>query len=64
MAYDLQLYYEGYPDDLIPRVHDKMKFERERMCNLTDSNFVDTFDKFIDYADEEDRAGLSPATIA
>lgn len=34
MAYDLQIYYDGYHDDLVERARDKMQFERERLINI------------------------------
>ena len=34
IAYDQQLYYDGFPNDTYERVQEKMKFERERMLNI------------------------------
>jgi hypothetical protein len=30
-----------------------MEFERERLINIKDPSFIDTFEKFIDYSKEE-----------
>jgi hypothetical protein len=32
---------------------DKMEFERERLIDIKDPSFIDTFEKFIDYSKEE-----------
>lgn len=53
MAYDLQLYYDGYPSDTLERCQEKMKFERERLLNVRNQNYVDTFEKFLDFAEDE-----------
>lgn len=53
MAYDLQVSYEGYHNDLLENARDKMEFERERLINIKDPSFIDTFEKFIDYSKEE-----------
>lgn len=54
MAYELQLHYEGYPDDIIERARDKMQFERERLINIKDPKYLDTFEKFINFTENED----------
>lgn len=56
MAYELQLHYEGYPEDILERVHDKMQFERERLQNIKHKEYIDTFDKFIEFPDENELA--------
>ena len=53
MAYDLQISYEGFHNDLAEKARDKMEFERERLINIKDPSFIDTFEKFIDYSKEE-----------
>lgn len=52
MAYELQLHYEGYPEDILERVRDKMQFERERLQNISQKEFVAPFDKFIEFPEE------------
>lgn len=54
MAYELQLHYEGFPDDIIERARDKMQFERERLMNIQDPSYLDTFEKFINFSENED----------
>ena len=49
MAYDLQLFYEGFHNDMLEKARDKMEFERERLINIKDPTFIDTFETFIDY---------------
>ena len=56
MAYELQLHYEGFPEDILERVHDKMQFERERIKNIKHTEYIDTFDKFIEFPDENELA--------
>lgn len=53
MAYDLHLYYDGYPSDTLERCQEKMKFEQERLYNIRNQNYVDTFEKFLDFAEDE-----------
>lgn len=53
MAYDLQVSYEGYHNDFAENARDKMEFERERLIDIKDPSFIDTFEKFIDYSKEE-----------
>ena len=53
MAYDLQISYEGFHNDLVEKARDKIEFERERLINIKDPSFIDTFEKFIDYSKEE-----------
>jgi hypothetical protein len=55
MAYELQLHYEGFPEEILDRVHDKMQFERERLMNIKHKDHVDTFEKFIEFPDENDQ---------
>ena len=52
MAYELQLHYEGYPEDILDRVRDKLQFEKERLQNVKHKDFVATFDKFIEFPEE------------
>ena len=54
IAYNLQLHYDGYQDDLLERVHDKMQFERERLLNTTNKSSIDTFEHFIHYTEEDE----------
>lgn len=56
MAYELQLHYEGYPEEILERAHDKMLLERERLQNIKHKEYIDTFDKFIEFPDENDLA--------
>ena len=54
MAYELQLHYEGYPDKIIERARDKMQFERERLVTIQNKDSIDTFEKFLTFAENED----------
>ena len=64
LASDLLNYYEGYEPDLperfqrkvsLPRPKSvKLKVERERFMTTTRPEFADTFEKFLDYIDEDD----------
>lgn len=54
MAYDLHLYYDGYPADTLERCQEKIKFERERLLNLRNQGHLDTFEKFLDFTEEEE----------
>ena len=56
MAYELQLHYEGHPEEILDRAHDKMLLERERLQNIKHKEYIDTFDKFIEFPDENDLA--------
>ena len=54
LAYEQQLFYEGFPNDTFERVQEKMKFERERMLNIKDKTHIDTFENFMDFNDDEE----------
>lgn len=53
LAYDTQLYYEGFPDDTLERAQDKLNFERDRLNQIQNPNHIDTFEKFIEFGEEE-----------
>ena len=54
MAYETQLYYEGFPDQILERVHEKLKFERQRLIEAKSAAHINTYEKFIEYAEEDD----------
>jgi hypothetical protein len=54
MAFETQLYYDGYPDDTLEKMREKLWMERERLANITNPSHFDTFEKFINYVEEED----------
>lgn len=53
VAYDTHLYYEGHPSDMLEKAYDKLALERERMMQLQNSDHFDTFEKFIDFDQDE-----------
>lgn len=53
LALDTQLYYEGQPDGVLERARDKLSFERERLMQLANPNHIDTFEKYVEFGEEE-----------
>ena len=54
LAYDMQLFYEGYPEDMLERAHDKLSFEKQRLLNIKEKDHIDTFEKFICFGEEQE----------
>ncbi|CDW83044.1 histone-lysine n-methyltransferase mll3 [Stylonychia lemnae] len=54
VAGNLQEYYDGYQPDFESKMIQKLRLEKERLMNVQKGDFADTFEKFLDYLDEED----------
>ncbi len=54
IASDLLSYYEGYEPDFEERMQKRLNDEQERFISVTRPDYADTFEKFLDYIDEED----------
>lgn len=52
LAYDMHLYYEGYPSSMLQQMSRKLAHEKERMMQMTDKSYVNSFCKFIESEDE------------
>lgn len=50
----LQNYYEGYEDSSILLTQHKAQFEKERFMNVRHPEFTHTYDRYLQYLDEED----------
>ena len=53
MAYDMHLYYEGYPANMLHTLSRKLAHEKERMIQVADKSYINSFCKFIESEDEE-----------
>ena len=56
LAFEMQLYYDGFPDGMLDRMHRKLNLEKERLKNIQSEAWVDTFEKFIDYSEVSSKA--------
>ena len=57
VAYDMHLYYNGFPDETMNRANAKLNFEKERLFNMQNNDYVDTFEKFLDFSDDNASEG-------
>ena len=54
LAYDMHLYYEGYPSSMLEQMTRKLTHEKERMMQMTEKSYINSFCKFIESEDEND----------
>eukprot|EP00347_Sterkiella_histriomuscorum_P003810 403362853 len=54
VAADLVSYFEGYPVDFETKMKNKLLMEKERLMHVQKEDFADTFEKYLDYLDEDD----------
>ena len=60
LAYDMHLYYEGYPANMLDKLTRKLAHEKERMMQVADKSYVNSFCKFIESEDEEQLSQKGP----
>lgn len=53
IASDLMNYYDGYELDQQERFRRKLNIEQERLLCIVKADYADTFEKFLDYIDED-----------
>lgn len=54
IVFRLQNYYEGYDDSKEEKMKWKLQFEKERFMNVTHPEFTHTYDRYLQYLDDED----------
>ena len=54
LAYDMHLYYEGYPEGMLQQLTRKLTHEKERMMQTTEKSYINSFSKFIESEDENE----------
>ena len=52
IAYDMKLYYEGYPASLQKHLHRRLTHEKERLMHVADQAHAASFTRFIDSEDD------------
>ena len=52
LAYDMHLYYQGYPKTLQQHLHRKLVHEKERLMHVSDQAHAASFSRFIDSDDD------------
>ena len=50
----MHLYYEGYPTSMLAHLTRKLTHEKERMMQMTEKSYVNSFCKFIESEDENE----------
>ena len=53
IAYDMKLYYEGYPATLQKHLNRKLTQEKERLMQVADKAYATSFSRFLDSEDED-----------
>jgi len=48
------LHFDGFPEDTISNAYQKFAIEKERLAIIQNPNHVDTFEKFIEFGEEEE----------
>ena len=58
IAFDMHLYYQGYqnPSQFLNEQNRKRQQEKERMINITNKDYLRTFDGFVDGFDADEHA--------
>ena len=57
LAYDMHLYYQGYPSTLQKHLHRKLTHEKERLLQVADQAHAAGFGRFLDSDEEDDSLG-------
>jgi hypothetical protein len=48
----MHLYYQGFPEETVDRARDKLEFEKERLLNMQNEDHIDTFEKFLEFSED------------
>lgn len=54
VVFRLQNYYEGFDDQKEEKMKHKLQFEKERFMNVTHPEFTHTYDRYLQYIEEDD----------
>lgn len=54
VVYRLENYYSGYDDEKEIKMKKKLEFERERFMNVTRPEYTHTYDRYLEYLDQDD----------